>query len=494
MKTKMKNVHIDVKKFLKELIKINRRKLKNGSNSMLITVLLVAVVVVINLIVAEIPEEYTLIDVSTQKLYTISDETREFLDGLDQDVTIYHIVQSGSEDSVVVRMLNRYDEYSDHVTVETKDPVLYPNFTSQYTDEEVADNSLIVVSGERSKVISYGDLYEMEYDYYTGSSSTTDFDGEGQIDSAISYVTTEDLPIIYTLEGHGEVEMGTQMTDNLERANYQVESLNLLSEESVPEDTGCLLIASPQTDLTEDEADKVIEYLQGGGKALIFADYTTEDLPNFERILENYGITPGGGIVMENDTSHYISQLPYYLLPNIESTDFTSDLISDSRYVLMAAAQSLDIMDSYRDTLEITPVLTTSEDAYEKTDVENMTTFQQEDGDQAGQFNLGLMVTETVDEANDLQTQLVCFGSYTLMDDQTNSQVTGGNQDLVLAAIDWMCENDTPVISVATKSLMMEYLTVPEYDAGYWSLITIGVIPAVFLLIGAVIWFKRRKQ
>ena len=55
-------------------------------------------------------------------------------------------------------------------------------------------------------------------------------------------------------------------------------------------------------------------------------------------------------------------------------------------------------------------------------------------------------------------------------------------------------ENDTPVISVATKSLMMEYLTVPEYDAGYWSLITIGVIPAVFLLIGAVIWFKRRKQ
>ena len=72
MKTKMKNVHIDVKKFLKELIKINRRKLKNGSNSMLITVLLVAVVVVINLIVAEIPEEYTLIDVSTQKLYRIS--------------------------------------------------------------------------------------------------------------------------------------------------------------------------------------------------------------------------------------------------------------------------------------------------------------------------------------------------------------------------------------------------------------------------------------
>lgn len=494
MKTKMKNVHIDVKKFLKELVKINRRKLKNGSSSMLYTVFLVAVVVIINLIVAEIPEEYTLIDVSTQKLYTISDETREFLDGLEEEVTIYHVVQSGNEDSVVVRMLNRYEEYSDHVDVETKDPVLYPNFTSQYTEDQVSDNSLIVVCGERSKVINYSDLYQVEYDYYTGSSSTTDFDGEGQIDSAISYVTTEDLPVIYTLEGHGEVEMGTQMTDNLERANYQVESLNLLSSDSVPEDTGCLLIASPQSDLTEDEADKIIEYLQNGGKALIFADYTMEELPNFERVLESYGITPGGGIVMENDGNHYISQMPYYLLPNIESTDFTSDLISDNRYVLMAAAQPLDIMDSYRDTLEITPVLTSSEDAYVKADVENMTTFEQEDSDRAGQFNLGLAVTETVDETNDVKTQLVCFSSYTLMDDQMNSQVTGGNQELVLGAIGWMCENDTPVISVATKSLMMEYLTVPEYDAGYWSMVVIGLIPVVFLLIGAVIWFKRRKQ
>lgn len=494
MKTRMKNIHIDVKKFLKELVKINKKKLKNGSSSMLYVILLVAVVVVVNLIVAEIPEEYTLIDVSSQKLYTISDETRDFLDGLDQDVTIYHIVQSGNEDSVIVRLLNRYAEYSDHITVETKDPVLYPNFTSQYTDEQVSDNSLIVVCGERSKVISSSDLYQTEYDYYTGSSNTTDFDGEGQIDSAISYVTTEDLPIIYTLEGHGEMEMGTQMTDSLERANYQVESLNLLSSDSVPEDTGCLLIVSPKTDLTEDEANKIIEYLQGGGKAMIFADYTAEELPNFEKVLENYGITPGDGIVMENDGNHYISQMPYYLLPNIESTDFTSDLISDNRYVLMAAAQPLDIMDSYRDTLEITPVLTTSEDAYVKADVENMTTFEQEDGDRAGQFNLGLAVTETVDEANDLQTQLVCFGSYTLLDDQTNSQVTGGNQELVLAAIGWMCKNDTPVISVDTKSLMMEYLTVPQYDAGYWSLVTIGVIPVVFLLIGAVIWFKRRKQ
>ena len=81
-----------------------------------------------------------------------------------------------------------------------------------------------------------------------------------------------------------------------------------------------------------------------------------------------------------------------------------------------------------------------------------------------------------------------------LLDEATDQQVSGGNTDLVLAALGWMCENDAPVIDVTSKSLTMSYLTVPQFDAAYWSIIVCGVIPVVFLLIGTVIWFKRRKQ
>ena len=109
------------------------------------------------------------------------------------------------------KMLTRYEEASKHVMVEKKDPVLYPNFTSQYTDAQVSDNSLIVVHEDKSKVIDYNSLYEMEYDYYTGSGGATGFDGEGQIDSAISYVTSDDLPILYTLQGHGELELNSSL-------------------------------------------------------------------------------------------------------------------------------------------------------------------------------------------------------------------------------------------------------------------------------------------
>ena len=490
-----KGIKIDknkIKTSLKNLGRVNKKTLKNGSYSMVYTVILIAVIVVINLIVAEIPTKYTQIDVSTQKLYTISDKTKEFLDELNQDVTIYHIVQNGNEDDVIEKLLKRYEETSDHIKVEKKDPVLYPNFTSQYTDEDVQDNSLIVVNGSKSKVVDYYNLYETQYDYYSGSSSTTGFDGEGQIDSAISYVTSDNLPIVYTLKGHGELELNSSITESLEKANYQIQSLNLLTEENVPEDAGCLMITSPQADLSEEEADKVISYLENGGKAVIFTDYTSEEIPNLKKVLENYGVTPDNGVVMEGDTKHYIMQIPYYLVPEINSTEITADLIADNRYVLMPVAQSILIMDSYRDTLDIEAVLSTSEKAYIKTNVENMQTFEKVSGDQEGKFNLGVCVTEDI--SDDKQTQLVYYGSSSLLDSTTNQQVSGGNTELLLDTLGWMCENDVPVISVDSKSLETSYLTISEYDSGYWSAMTCGVIPVIFLIIGGVIWFKRRKQ
>lgn len=490
-----KGIKIDknkIKTSLKNLGRVNKKTLKNGSYSMVYTVILIAVIVVINLIVAEIPTKYTQIDVSTQKLYTISDKTKEFLDELNQDVTIYHIVQNGNEDDVIEKLLKRYEETSDHIKVEKKDPVLYPNFTSQYTDEDVQDNSLIVVNGSKSKVVDYYNLYETQYDYYSGSSSTTGFDGEGQIDSAISYVTSDNLPIVYTLKGHGELELNSSITESLEKANYQIQSLNLLTEENVPEDAGCLMITSPQADLSEEEADKVISYLENGGKAVIFTDYTSEEIPNLKKVLENYGVTPDNGVVMEGDTKHYIMQIPYYLVPEINSTEITADLIADNRYVLMPVAQSIRIMDSYRDTLDIEAVLSTSEKAYIKTNVENMQTFEKVSGDQEGKFNLGVCVTEDI--SDDKQTQLVYYGSSSLLDSTTNQQVSGGNTELLLDTLGWMCENDVPVISVDSKSLETSNLTISEYDSGYWSAMTCGVIPVIFLIIGGVIWFKRRKQ
>ena len=96
-------------------------------------------------------------------------------------MTLYYIVTSGSEDDTVERLLERYDDLSGHITVETKDPNLYPNFASQYTDEDVSNNSIIVVCGDKSRVVSGSDMWETTIDYSTFSQQTTGFDGEDRL-------------------------------------------------------------------------------------------------------------------------------------------------------------------------------------------------------------------------------------------------------------------------------------------------------------------------
>ena len=117
--------------------------------------------------------------------------------------------------------------------MEIKDPALYPNFASQYTDEKVTSNSIIVVGDKRSKVINYSDIYETSVDYNTYSTQVTGFDGEGQITSAVSYVTSEELPVMYVLGGHDEASVSTTMKSAIEKENIEIKDLNLVSQESV---------------------------------------------------------------------------------------------------------------------------------------------------------------------------------------------------------------------------------------------------------------------
>ena len=314
---------------------INKKYLKNGSYSSVMIVVFVAIIIVINMIAGNLPSKYTQLDISAEKLYTIGDETKAMLKDLDKDVTIYQIAQSGSEDETISNLLQRYADESDHITVELKDPVVNPKFVSEYTSDNLSSNSLIVVCGDRNKVVNYNNIYESSLDYNTYSYQTTGFDGEGQITSAIAYVTSEDLPVLYTLEGHGEQELDSTVKEDIEKANMDIQSLNLISEGSVPEDAGCLLIDSPATDISEDEKNAIIEYLENGGKAMIFSDYTGEDMPNFDAVLENYGINRVDGLVFEGDSQHYAMQMPYYLLPTVNSTDITSDVASSGYYIHM---------------------------------------------------------------------------------------------------------------------------------------------------------------
>lgn len=485
---------------LKEMIssyreqrKRNKKLLKHGTYSMAVTAVVIAIVVVLNLVVQEIPSKYREIDLSSQKLYTIGEQPEKILKNLKKDVTLYYIAQDGTESSDIKNLLEKYEEGSKHITVEQKDPAVSPKFASQYTSDNISNNSIIVVCGDKSKVVDYSSMYETSINYQTYSQEVTGFDGEGQLTSAINYVVSDNMPVLYNLEGHDESSMSETMKETIEKANIEIKSLNLLSEEAVPDDAECLFIFAPATDLTKEEADKIISYLENGGKALIVSNYTDEDMPNFESVLENYGVQPVDGIVLEGNTDNYVSQNPYYLLPNIESGEINSELSSQSRYVLVPLAQGIKKADNIRDTLNISSILTTSDSAYSKTNLKDMDTMEKEDGDIDGPFDLAVSITEKV--GDDKETQIAYFASASIFNDSINSMVSGTNYELLSASLAWMCStDDSNQISIPSKSYDTTTLTVPTADINFWSIFVTGVLPVCTLLIGFGIWMKRRKQ
>ena len=491
MKLLGKNINEQTKKESKEKMPLNKKYLRNGSYSTLLIVIFVAIVVVINMIVGKLPSKYTQIDISDQQLYSIGDETKKVLNNLDKDVTIYQIAQSGSEDETISNLLQKYADESKHVKVELKDPVVSPKFVSEYTSDQVSSNSLIVACGDRNKVVNYNDMYESTMDYNTYSYQTTGFDGEGQITSAIAYVTTENLPVLYTLEGHGEKELDSTIKEDIEKANMEVKTLNLISEGSVPDDAACLLIDSPSSDISEDEKTALLDYLENGGKAMVFSDYTESTLSNFAAVLENYGVKAADGIVFEEDNQHYGMQMPYYLLPTVNSTDASSETASSGYYIIMPYAQGIQKLDDVRDTVTVEDILTTSDSAYSKTNLQSET-LEKEDGDVEGPFALGVSIKEDVGDGK--KTQIIYYSSSYIMDSQMNQLVSGGNEKLVTESLNSMVSTEeTTTVSIPSKSLEVSYLTISDYDASFWKICTIGLIPGIFLVAGFVIWFKRRK-
>ncbi len=471
-----------------------KKNLRHGSYVSIMTVIVIALVVAVNLVVGQLPSSVTQIDASSRQLYTIGEDTENLVRGLEQDVTLYYVVTGGNENEYISRMLERYEDLSDHLTVEKVDPELHPTFTSQYTDEEVSDNSIIVVSGDKSRVVGSSDMLVQELNYYTYSYQVTEFDGEGQVTSAIAYVISDNLPVLYQLTGHDEQSLGSSLTDSIEKNNIEIQDLSLLTEESVPEDAAALLICSPSRDISEEESQKILSYLEGGGKVLLFTDYSQEEMPNLESLLTNYGLQKGTGIVMEGDSSYYYPQRPDVLIPEINTDSSVLSGLTDDVYALIQDAQPVETLEEYRDTLEIENLLTTTDSGYVKeVSDDGMISFQQEEGDDTGTFAVGVSVTEAIDD--ETESQLIYFSSSTLTADELDQYVSGGNSEILSCILTNLCEmEDNITFNIPAKSLSVEYLSYTNQSAAIFKVIVIAVIPAAFLLVGFIIWMKRRKQ
>lgn len=471
----------------------SKKMIGTGAFSAGMIVIMCAICVVVNLVVTALPAKYTSIDCSATKLYSLTNDTKDRVSKLDEDITIYVLNSKKSKDAKIDETINRYKDLSSYIKVKYVDPATSPKFYQDYTDTTPTTNSLIIESKNRSKVIDYNDIYEYDsssyYYGYQSQSSITGYDAEGQITSAIEYVTmdADELPVIYQITGHNETEIGSNFQSVVSKANANLKSLELFNEEKVPEDATAIIINSPTVDFNEEDAQKVIDYLNGGGKAMIVGCYAYNDeLTNFNKILAAYNVSFKTGVVAENDSSKYY-QNPLYLLPTIETTDYTSD--ATDGYVFLAGSCAISYPED-TDDVTYTKLLSTSDSAVLKKDWKNITTSKAEDADENGPFTTGLAVNDSSTGAS-----IVVFGTPYVVDDSYDNAVSGNNADMFKDVITSMTGNVELASSVIpVKDYTLSNITINTLQAVITGLIIMVAVPILLIIIGIVVWAMRRKK
>lgn len=455
----------------------------------------VIAVVGINLVAGVLPSTLTNIDCTASQLYALTKETKQILSSLGKEVELYVLVNENSQDKQLGTTLQKYGELSSNIHVTYIDPAVSPYFYQQYTQEQISLNSVIAVCGERSKVIDYNDMYETSVDYSSYTSQTTGYDAEGQLTSAIQYVTNEDQQTVYEITGHGEVSLSGKFKESIEKMNLNIQTLNLLETEDMPDDCEAVIINGPESDFSKDDADKIIAYLRSGGKVLAASQYTTDDMKNFKRILETYDLQLEDGLVIEKNTERYYRN-PLYLLPEICYDTITAE-VSDE-YVYVPYAQGLTYTEQEEDSVSYTQLLKTSDQAFIKKDFEGMMTgalsmdemFEKEEGDTEGPFTLGVSVIDS-----DTQARLIVYTSAAMFEEAADNSVSGNNSALFSASVNsFINEGETSsLVVIPVKEYQLEQLMISQGTIVLTGFLSVIAVPLLLLAMGIFVWMRRRK-
>lgn len=489
-KSENNNQKIGLLKRIKE--SVMNRTVSLGLYVSVVSVIFIAVVVFINLIVTKADITG---DLSNNKVYSITDETVKYLDKLKDDIVIYYIASPDEISDNIYELVKKYEEESKHIKVKVKDPVVYPTFVDQYTDEEVTSNSVIVVNKKdtsKYKYIAYSSLVQTEVDYSTYQSQVTGIDVEGQVTSAINYVTAESSMKMYFLTGHEESEnFDSGITDLITKQNIESETINLQTSKNIPKDCDLLAIISPKRDLDSSELEKIESYIKNGKPVLVCMGYVDKNLENLNKFLKNYGLENHQGLVVEKSIENRAGQGYTTLFPNISGHDITSGL--ESVYACIPLATGIKEAEVVPTGVTVEPILQTSDKSYAVTDMSLSIETINKNNSEKGPFNIGSAITINNDKTTSKMVVYASASAFDTSEDIATSQYI--NAEMMLSSINWLCDIDSSTtISIPVKELSNSQLTVDGSQQLVWTLLMVIVIPLVILATGFVVWLRRRRR
>ncbi len=479
---------------------IKKKWLVNGSKTFLLVAIIIAIVIGVNIIMQKL--ELAPIDFTQEKLYTLTDESKERVKNIEKDVNIYFIGYT-DEDSTV-DLAKQYKKANERINAEAIDINNRPDLVNKYGIES-GTQGIIVECGEKSKVLTANDLVT-----YDTSTYETISIAEEKLTSSIVSVTSQKVPKVYFLEGYSEFSLSVNMNFlNMYLGNEinETSTLDVLSTGKIPDDCDTLVIPTPNKDFDDIATKAINDYIQSGRNILWLnsAVTTKQDMPNVNQILANYGVKPfETGIIRETDTSKMATGSPDLIMPDIENTTITKNLANTTGVIFINATKiniDVDKLDELR--VKETDLLVASENSYFRTNFNTQTDAIAE-GEEKGTFLVGAELEKVIKEANEetgekeVTSKLVIYGeNYFISDYQLSQNSQYGaiqlayNKNLVLNSISYLCDREEDI--TARKSTGTVTYTATEQQDTIIRII-IFAVPILIIIIGIIVWQVRRRK
>jgi len=449
----------------------------------LVVILALALVIALNAAASGLPH----LDLSPRRAATPADEAIALARSITERVDLFIIQTEDNRDIWLNELVARFAAANHRLRVQSVDPAssFMEKLSSRAGGQALEEGNILVFSDRRSVVLTAEDLYHYEYDqmayYYYGTLTYTsaDFTAQDALCRALSYVTRDDMPVLYVLSGHGEGGWDNALNALCFRNSIALETLALAPGESVPGDAAAVMVCGPASPVGAETADALLAYLQAGGDMLLMTSYNT-DLTDLDRVAAHYGMARRTGLVLDNDAGHiYSADYKYFLRPDLRQNPVTDALIAAGQSVILPVCEAIVRSDTRRAGLNAQPILVTSENAYLKTNTEAVATLDQEEADALGRFIVGMAAVEG-------DTHFTWLASATALTASTNAASGGANEALVEAVLQRMFDFPERADALPAVSLMTDPVSLPRVPAA----LILAAAPLICLIVGLI---RRRK-
>lgn len=460
---------------------MNKIRLKYGSNALLVTVILLAILILVNVILAQKPIKW---DMTRTGQYSLSDQTKQVLRNLKQDVTVYAFFQDGSSSKDMVKgLLDEYSTISKRVKVNFVDPDKDPATAKKYGVTDYDTTVFISGSGanEKRQVVNGYDIFGTSQD-----PTQSTFSGEQEFTQAIINVTQQKKVNAYIIQGHDEVNSVDYMLtfkNSLTGEGYYVNDLNMAQTGGIPKDAGLIVIANPKREYNPQEMNALKDYFNKGGKAIIMMG--AENGPLTEKsindLLSQWGVKVQNDVVVDPGRNYFMNALSP--VPEYKFHTITNKLDFANFAMVMPSSRSITYPDKSSGNILVEPLLATSNEAWGETNfAEKQPSYDSKDI--KGPLTLAVAISNTK-----TGMKIVVIGNDLIATD--NVIGLEANKDFLMNSANWMADK-TNQISIRAKSLGLTqiFLTGTEAKLVFYS--TVVVIPLIMWVLGGFIWFRRR--